>query len=541
MVTFALDQSCTQEITAAQEIPGVAVRRGRLIAGDNARRLVRDLCPSAVELTVKKPPPYKAHTALPWIREWVPEFLTHYQRSGVKCALEMGSCLLLWAAGSGKTLAALVWILSAGCQVSVVATKAAIRPTWKREIETYCQGVDLRVLEGRPEKLERLKDRPIILVVSYQGLPDWFDVIRELAPLSVVFDESHVAKSHKRFYAEPEPDGGLTFSLRKNRAAACYRLSRCASRRLATTATPIQDRVRDLWAQLDLIHPQEWGSYWAWVRRYAGAKEALYGMDDRGSSNLRELKSRIELVSHRVPYSVSARSLPPKRRLVTYLSVAEQVRPEGGIAREIKAAAKRGATALLEARIMEAAGRKRKVVLAHARDALEAGLKVVIFTGRRADCERLAREVEAWPEIPALLTWCGHGGQSPEERENMRAGYMRSNGPALLIGTGDAWGEGLDLQNTHLALFAMLPYTPGKVIQWEGRFCRLGQKTPVLIRYLICESTVDEDVAAILLGKLPGVERVIGQEEIEGMGRILVGATEEELLNSLCEKVLGET
>jgi len=116
---------------------------------------------------------------------------------------------------------------------------------------------------------------------------------------------------------------------------------------------------------------------------------------------------------------------------------------------------------------------------------------------------------------------------------------MRSEGPSVLIGTGDAWGEGLNLQDTDLMILAMLPYTPRQIIQWEGRVARLGQKRPVLIRYPICEGTIDERVCAILLGKLPAVEKAVDSDEIAGLGSELVGASEEELIQRMLEKVIG--
>lgn len=579
-----------------RSIPGFRFPKGdqitSLAAPENAAWLAAELLGVlGVEYRVIPPRKHKgrsAKAALPYLREWVPGFLTPYQREGVLRVLAIPgeSGHYWWSAGSGKTLGALIWDLAAGPRLSVVVTKAAIRPTWTREIETYTQGVEWKVLEGRKADQEieglpaafsispsgpGLYARPVILVTGYDTLPDWISIIEKLKPTSVIFDEIHKVKNWKRWNAEVDLGGGedaqrndeenqnlpepkVSFALKDNQAAACYRLSRIAKRRLGTTATPIKDRVRDLWAQLDLIHPWEWGGFYPWARRYAGASENVFGgIDTRGKSNLEELKKRLTFVAHRVPYSVANRDLPPKRRLVTYIKVADQCRPEGGIKGELLAAGKHGPHALLEARLMEAASRKRKIVLAHCHDALEAGLKVVVFTGRRVDCDRLRDDAWKWIDskgrdadgafagpIPSLSLFSGHGGDSPDRREEIRKAYMAAPGPALLIGTGDAWGEGLDLQDTDLGIFAMLPYTPGQIIQWEGRWTRRGQKRPVLIRYLICEGSIDEHVATILLGKLPSVEKATDSDEIAGLGRELIGASEEELLNSLCSKVLGE-
>ena len=581
------------------EIPGFRFggakdHPSQLAAPENAAWLAVELL-GALGIPYRTIPPPKfpgrdARLALPFLQEWVPAFLTSYQREGVKriLAIPGESGALWWSCGSGKTLAGLVWILARGAgYLSVVVTKAAICGHWEQQIETYCKHTSWSVLEGQspsgslggviPAGPLRSTATPTILIVSYDVLPYWISVLERLHPLSVIFDESQKVTSHKRWTAEvdtqtteidtgpemdaassaivagadmasvqvPLPDPKVTFSLKDNRAAAAYRLSRVARRRLSTTATPVRDRVMNLWAQLDLIHPWEWGAYWAWAKRYCAASEGRFGgMDDRGSSHLDELMRRCSFVAHRVKYSEANRELPPKRRLVTYIKVSEQARPLGGIKAELRAASARGRDALREALLMEAASRKRPIVLARAREYLEAGQKVCIFTGRRIDCERLTDDAEKLligkGAIENLTVWTGHGGDSPRARDLTQAGYMAAPGPAILIGTIDAWGEGLDLQDTDFGVMAMLPYTPAQIIQAEGRWARKGQKRDVLVWYPICEGTIDEHVATLLLAKLPAVEKDLGSDEIEGLGRELVGASEEELLKSLVAKVLGE-
>jgi SNF2 family DNA or RNA helicase len=131
----------------------------------------------------------------------------------------------------------------------------------------------------------------------------------------------------------------------------------------------------------------------------------------------------------------------------------------------------------------------------------------------------------------------GHGGTAPAERDRIQQAYMAAPGPAVLVGTGDAWGEGVNLQDTDLALIAMLPYTPGQIVQWEGRFCRHGQKRPVLIQYLIAENTVDEHVSGILLDKLPAVESVSRDDSLDGFSDALMGSDEDAIIGSILSKL----
>ena len=101
-----------------------------------------------------------------------------------------------------------------------------------------------------------------------------------------------------------------------------------------------------------------------------------------------------------------------------------------------------------------------------------------------------------------IQVWAAHGGNDATERQDIVDKYMQSTEACALVGTGNSFGESLNMQDTDAAFFVMLPYTPGELRQWEGRFCRLGQKRTVTIYYVIAEATVDEHVADILISSI---------------------------------------
>ena len=74
----------------------------------------------------------------------------------------------------------------------------------------------------------------------------------------------------------------------------------------------------------------------------------------------------------------------------------------------------------------------------------------------------------------------------------------------------------------------MLPPDPGQLRQWEGRFCRNGQKRPVIIYYVIAEGTVDEHAAHILINKLPAVEKIAEDTELAEASSVLAGRVEQD-------------
>jgi len=303
-------------------------------------------------------------------------------------------------------------------------------------------------------------------------------------------EQSKEAKELGGFLAggtNEDPDRKMMVPYR-SAASSAAELSRLASvlKRISLTATPIRDRVRNLYSQLDIIEPNCWGNTTKWMDRHTARKPGRYGgYDTTGESRLPELKQRLSTTAHILSYAETHSQLPPKRRQSFYVAPSDQVRPTGGFSSERKAASKRGPSAILEVSLAEAASKKKKAVLGLIEDHVSVGQKVVVFTGRRRDCEALGKSVRSIPFVKGrkgeggVQVWVAHGGQSQKMRDEIVRGYMAHPGPCVLVGTGPAFGESLNIHETDAALFVMLPYTPGQLRQWEGRFCvHEGQMVP---------------------------------------------------------------
>lgn len=546
MFTFTLPhvppEAAALSITS---IPGVRLRGTRITSPANAAWIVDALLRSLNLFCIRVDAPLAA-TAPSWdscverwaradeVPTWVYGFVLPYQRDGIAGAVGRRSAHLWWPGGSGKTLAAILWALAEPGPI-VIVTKAATRLQYASEVARFttlracvlAPGSKRR--EGLPAYLARCAERGVrpVVVVGWQGLPEHREALSALLPGAVVFDEAHVGKSSKRRRATLEADGAWTYADLDNIVNAAAQLAKSAHRRLATTATPIKDRRRDLWGQLDLVEPGAWGGFLAWAKRYCAAKPGAFGgWDTTGESNDAELLGRLSFVAHRVPYALSHRELPAKRRQSRYLGPDEQNAASGGWDQEIKRATARGASALLEVRLAESASRKRKAVIEMAAEQVASGGgKVVVFTGRHRDCEALGTAMGK--ALPGVQVWTAHGGNTtPETRESVRAAYMEHPGPCVLVGTGDAWGTGYNLHDTDLAIFAMLPWTGGDLHQWEQRFARLGQRRPVLIVYAICEGSVDEQIADRLIAKISDMAAMTGDDET-GNARDALGGTDD--------------
>lgn len=462
-------------------------------------------------------------------------FLTPYQLVGWAFSAARAGSMLWWACGSGKTLAALLWIASKRNprERTVIVTRAPARNQWVREIEKYTT-MKARTLEGQaPCDLMDLEDDEI-LILSWETLKFWGPTLEAWGHhtgLAVVYDELHKGKSWKRSTKVLSAAGKVRYKSAGNRAAAAASLSRASRRRLGLTATPIRNLVSDLWAQLDLVSPGCWGTNWEYIHHYCDARQGQYGgIDATGRSNEKQLKARLSAITHVVSRAEMARTLPAKRRQLVYLSKEDQGRP-AGFKREMRAAARRGAQALFETGLLEASSRKRPWITDTACESALAGQKVTIFTGRRKDCENLAADVRRKLKGEDVLVLSGHGGDSTQYRDDLVRQYAERKKAAVFVGTTDAFGEAIDgLHHTDLVIFGLLPWTPGQVTQAEGRFSRHGSDRKVLIMYTIAEGTVDEHVADLLLTKLQTVEEVLDDKESGDVARTLGGDMDEDAI-----------
>lgn len=565
-------------------------------------------------------------------RPWLYEFLTGYQKDALAFGWNRTGVHIWHQTGAGKSLTGILLALAERGAVLVV-TRAASRLQYAREIERF---LDVRAHVVRPsgqirrkktvngqswiefvrEKMPEIRDmggvakawkraivthgvvvkaeqqdlrsymnfcseerqRPFV-VIGWESLVANLDEVKGFNWGSVIFDESHRAKSSKRFEVLTLPDlpedieeakEQLKKDLREarakkgfikdiedapgvierklflpvvSRATAAAEMARLTKKRICTTATPISDRVRDLWAQLDLAEPNCHGNKTAWHKRYAAMRPGVYGgMDTTGSSNLEELKARIGTTAHILTYHDTHRHLPPKRRQSIFLAPEDQNRPSSGFATELKRAGKLGPGAVLEVRLAEAASRKRKAVVEQVIDCLRSGQKVTIFTGRKRDCDRLGEAIrKAAKKIQGASVWAAHGGTSTDARDDLVQEFAAHPGPCCLVGTGHAFGEsitGLDCCDS--VFFVMLPYTPGQLRQWEGRFHRASTKKPVIIYYVIAEGTVDEHISSILIDKLPAVANIAKDGELGEARDVLAGIDPNETDAEFVESILAD-
>lgn len=493
-----------------------------------------------------------------------PDRLLRYQREGIAWGVDRDSAALWAPTGAGKTWMAACWAAcGAGAILEVTSSPQARRKhaqevrrisrlqpfNWKPPSQVLV-GDDWSTLEEYLAWCDQEPDARPYVITSWYSLPRRKDEIIERLGgrrLSVIWDELHTGKKERRVRWVIDGDDKLEAVSEGNVSAAAYDIACTAARRLGTTASPIGHRLRDLWGQLTLIEPWSWGkTSTSFLMRYCDGRPGEFaGIVADGMSHVDELKYRIRRFSTwAIDKAVTHRDLPPKRREIVRIDPKDLVKAykwtkryeKEVLDKKVGAAVQRGKVRQLKAQ--QAASMKRVFVVSDVDDWLKGmpEAKIVLFTGTRRDAEKLGDMLEKRlnggnrkRKTPVKI-WVGHGGHSQQarieiEREYMgdrEAGIEAHPGPCILVGTGAAWGESLDLQDTDLHGHVELPWTPKEVIQREGRTHRHGMRRPVLNRYYVAESTFDERVAEVLLSKLPAVAAFTG-DDLDGLDNQLSG------------------
>lgn len=376
-------------------------------------------------------------------------------------------------------------------------------------------------------------DRLPVIIISWDSLVDEIEPLLAMLrdrPAVVIFDEAQRAKNYRRAKWTLRDDGGFDKTDRRTTSWAAAQIAASATFVIATTATSIDNNLADLWGQATLIEPTGWGQTASrYLIRYCGAKPGEYGgLDVSGMERLHvdELIGRLSFTTLQIPYAVSHANLPAKRRMLIRVRPEDQVKPLAGMARAINAADKsKQADRSMILRAELAASRKRAAVVSALAGYARTGKgKIILFSGTRRDCEdvaaRLRKEAATGKNGKPWDVFCSHGEDSVGEREQIKTAYMTHEGPCVLVATWASWGTGLNLDDTDVIAWMMLPFTPAAIAQGEGRGDRLSMTRELLYLYFIAEGTVDDRIVDLLLTKLVQVERV------QTGGRLAAGGAE---------------
>ena len=318
---------------------------------------------------------------------------------------------------------------------------------------------------------------------------------------------------------------------------------------LLLTATPVENRIDDLYHLVSLVRPGHLGTISDFRRRHGAPSDRRGEVEHPAAEGapsvaaLGELRRSMRDVMVRHRRSEVTLMLP--RRLAETLSVqpsdaeaalyrhiAERVRTEGRQTGPGRSMALRtvlrlagsspktvaptldrlGWSDLAEVARSVSTCAKTSALGTLVRRHVAAGEKVIVFTSFRETMAQLVATVDLLG-LPAAVY---HGGLDRRAKDSAIASF--ENEVDVLVSTESA-GEGRNLQFCHAMINFDLPWNPMQIEQRLGRIHRIGQMHDVVLTNLVSRGTIEDHILDVLHTKLNLFELVVGELDMV-LGRI---------------------
>ena len=419
--------------------------------------------------------------------------------------------------GLGKTVQAIATLVSeregadAPTAPTLVVSPMSVTQQWAREIARFAPGLHVHLHHG-PSRLAgeafvRAAQASDVVVTSYDVATRDADTLAGLTWDRLLLDEAQDAKNP-----------------RTKRHRALRRIPR--RRTLALTGTPIENRLGELWAIMDLVNPGLLGSREAFERTFARPIELH--RDTHALERLRSLVGPFLLRRAKEAPEVEL-DLPPititkvhcrltVEQATLYRATVDRWMPR--IEERERRFDRRGAVLAMLGQLKQLCnhpelvlptggaleGRSGKLErLVELLAEVPVGDKALVFTqypgfDRLAPhlAERLGREVGFF-----------HGGLTAGARDTLLTRFDHETGPSVLVISLRAGGRGLNLPAANHVVHFDRWWNPAVEQQATDRVHRLGQRKHVHVSSLICTATLEERIDELLESKRELAETVI--------------------------------
>ncbi|MBD3268529.1 hypothetical protein GF373_17815 [bacterium] len=443
------------------------------------------------------------------------DLLRPYQRVGADFVAQAGRSMLCDDCGLGKTVETIAAVeMTPRSEQNLVVCPNSLKLFWKSEIEKWST-LDLPVVIVNSETRERdfrayrnLAPAGAWMVINYEQLI-LTDELEKILWDWIIFDESHRLKNRKT----------QTYG-------AAQRLD--FRRMVLLTGTPFGNDASDLWAQLHLIEPKHFSSYWRFyelfVEYYEDYFEHKHITGVRNVDLLRkELASRVvqrkkEEIADELPgktYQTIPLELTDLQRKI-YRQMAEEMLIELESGEVVEAVN----TMSMITRLRQIVGTPaafdfddESSKLDEVMELVEKYKKVVVFAQFRAPVQALAKRLEK-ADIPHVTVLGGLGDEVVADRVER---FQADEDCRVFVGTAQTGGVGLTLTSAPVVIFVSQPWSPIKQHQAEDRVHRIGQTDQVHIINLVCPGTTDDLVDGVLSKKIQMTEAVLREKLINSL------------------------
>ena len=438
--------------------------------------------------------------------------LRAYQADGVRWLsflkqIGMGA-LLADDMGLGKTLQAMA-ILE---RPALVVAPTSVIHNWLFEARRFRPNLKICLFHGPSRRLDPDAD---VTITSYALMRLDLDLLRQTRWRVLILDEAQAIKN---------PQSQVS------RAAS----SLLADFRVALTGTPVENRLDELWSQINFLNPGLLGGRADFDERYA--RPIADGVPGVASA----LRERIRpFVLRRLKRDVAS-ELPPRSETVLRCELSDD---ELGLYRAIHASTRQDVVdrltnggnvlAALEAllRMRQACCHPALIPGQTATRSSKIDLLVDKLLALTADGHK-ALVFSQWTRLLDLIEPCLNDAAirftrldgATRHRDEVVADFQREDGPPVMLISLKAGGVGLNLTAADHVFLVDPWWNPAVEDQAADRAHRIGQQKPVFIHRMVALGTVEERILSLQQSK-----RALAEAALSGASKA-TGLTREDLL-----------
>lgn len=417
--------------------------------------------------------------------------------------------------GLGKTIQTIVHILaqkaSGGLNGPVlIVAPTSVLPNWKAELARFAPDLSILMIHGsKRQALHDLIASHDVVVTSYPLLVRDTEALKRETFGLVVFDEAHVLKN-------PQTAGHVA-------AKGLH-----ATRKIALSGTPIENRLLDAWAIFDLVVPGLLGHQRSFVRDYRNpieregdtAAKARFARKVRPFM-LRRTKDSVATdlpAKTIVPIPISLGSaqmaLHESQRVLMQKRVREEIARVGLMRANIivLTALTRLRQVCCDPRLLRdenaksAPSAKLERLMELLDELIPEGRQIILFSQFTAMLDLIKDALAERGHRFVELT-----GQTLD-RESPVADFQAGRVPLMLISL-KAGGSGLNLTAADTVILYDPWWNPAVEAQAIDRAHRLGQERPVFVYRLIATDTIEEKIL-VLQERKAALANMLWDEEV---------------------------
>ncbi len=393
--------------------------------------------------------------------------------------------------GLGKTIQALAILSSRAAKgPALVIAPASVTRNWVNETNTFAPGL-IPILLGGSKDTHLLSELGPgdLLLVSYGLLPFVGEELQAIEFNTIVIDEAQAIKN-----------------VNTKRAKTVFQLQ--GDFKLATTGTPIENNLGELWSLFRFLNPGLLGSQEAFnqkfnapiVRYYDQAKQQQlqklikpFILRRRKDEVLKELPPKTEIVlSVTLSPEEAAFYEAIRRQAIKEIAEADENSRKFRVLAELTRLRQAACHPKLLRPNSKIASAKLELVQETIQEIRESGHKALVFS----QFVKHLKIVEAWVKEAGIPYQYLDGSTTGKKRQAAVEAFQQGEGDLFLISL-KAGGTGLNLTEADYVLHLDPWWNPAAEDQASDRAHRIGQQRPVTVYRFVSEATIEEKIISL--------------------------------------------